>query len=60
MDSRSGPRVFHIAPAEFNVSKSCLLKVPCVICMVGIQACSRVCYHIDVAGDRSYNVDGIV
>jgi len=26
-----------------------LLQVPCVIC-----------YHIDVTGDRSYNVDGMV
>jgi hypothetical protein len=37
-----------------------LLQVPCVICMVGIQAYSGVFYHMDVTGDRSYNVDGMV
>jgi hypothetical protein len=60
MDSRSGLSVFHITPAELNVSKSCLLKVPSVICKVGTQACSGIYYHIDVTGDGSYNVDGTV
>jgi hypothetical protein len=56
MDSRSGLRGYPIAPVETNVSKSCLVKIFSVICMVVIQACSRVCYHIDVTGDWRHNV----